>query len=60
MREIDRLVARLGGMRPEFIAEWLGTPNEEFDGLKPLEVIVRGEVDRLRDMNDYLELGNAI
>ncbi len=37
-------------MKPEFIAEWLSTPNDAFDGLKPLEVIERGEVDHLWDM----------
>jgi Protein of unknown function (DUF2384) len=46
-------------MKPEFIAEWLSTPNEEFDGLKPLEVIERGEMDRLWDMIFYLESGIA-
>src|SRR5437660_3944318 len=48
LKEIDRLRARLAQvMKPEFIAEWLATPNEGFDGLKPLEVIERGEIDRL-------------
>jgi hypothetical protein len=34
-------------------------PNDEFDGLKPLEVIERGEMDRLWDMIFYLESGIA-
>src|SRR5690349_1728504 len=56
IREIDRFRARLSQVvKPEFIAEWLSTPNDEFDGLKPLEVIERGEIDRLWDMIFYLE-----
>jgi len=26
---------------------WFQTPNDAFDGLKPLEIIERGEIDRL-------------
>jgi hypothetical protein len=59
-KQINRLRARLSQvMKPEFIAQWLSTPNEEFDGLKPLEVIERGEIDRLWDMIYYLESGIA-
>jgi hypothetical protein len=39
------------------ISSWLDTPNEAFDGLKPLEVIERGEIDRLWNMIFYLESG---
>ena len=46
-------------MDADFIAPWLATPNDEFDGLKPLEVIERGEIDRLWDMIFYLESGIA-
>lgn len=60
IREIDRFRGRLSQvMKPEFIAEWLSTPNDAFDGLKPLEVIERGEIDRLWDMIFYLESGIA-
>lgn len=58
--EIERLrdlLARV--MRPEAIPQWLDTPNKAFDGLKPLEVIERGEVDRLWKMLFYLEAGVA-
>jgi len=48
MREIERLwVALCGIMRQEFIGVWLDTPNPAFEGLKPVEVIERGEVDRI-------------
>jgi DNA-binding transcriptional regulator YiaG len=58
--EIERLrdvLARV--MKPEIIPQWLDTPNKAFDGLKPLEVIERGEVDRLWKMLFYLEAGVA-
>jgi hypothetical protein len=31
----------------EAIPAWLDTPNSAFEGLKPLDVIERGEVDQL-------------
>jgi transcriptional regulator with XRE-family HTH domain len=48
MVELDRLrqgLARI--MKDAFISEWLLSPNAAFDGLKPIEVIERGETDRL-------------
>jgi DNA-binding transcriptional regulator YiaG len=60
IKEIERLRSRLAQvMKGEFIPEWLATPNEAFDGLKPIEVIERGEIDRLWDMIFYLESGIA-
>jgi len=48
MREIERLRAALCGiLREEFIGTWLDTPNPAFEGLRPVEVIERGEVDRI-------------
>jgi DNA-binding transcriptional regulator YiaG len=48
MREIERLRVALSGiMREEFIGTWLDTPNPAFEGLKPVEVIERGEIDRI-------------
>lgn len=37
--------------------ERLETPNPALDGLKPLEVIERGEIDPLWNMIFYLESG---
>jgi hypothetical protein len=60
MREIERLQERLGEVvASESIPQWLETPNAAFDGLKPLEVIERGEIDRLWTMIFYLESGVA-
>src|SRR5437868_3201304 len=60
IRETERFQARLAEVvRPEAIPEWLDTPNKAFEGLKPLEVIERGEIDRLWNMIFYLESGVA-
>ena len=60
IEEIDRLSDVLTRViKAESIPKWLDTPNKAFDGLKPLEVIERGEVDRLWKMLFYLEAGVA-
>jgi DNA-binding XRE family transcriptional regulator len=60
VRETERFQARLAEVvQPEAIPEWLGTPNAAFDGLTPLEVIERGDIDRLWNMIFYLESGVA-
>lgn len=60
MREIERLQERLAEViQADSIPEWLETPNPAFEGLKPLEVIERGEIDRLWTMIFYLESGVA-
>ena len=46
-------------MKPAAIGPWLQTPNEAFDGLKPSEVIDRGEVDQLWSMVYFLRSGVA-
>lgn len=57
-RELSRLHAGLSRiMKPTHIAEWLQTPNTAFNDLKPLEVIERGEADRLWQMIYELESG---
>jgi DNA-binding XRE family transcriptional regulator len=45
MKQLRELLAE--GIQPEFIARWLETPCEGLGGLKPVEVLERGEVDRL-------------
>ena len=39
------------------VAAWLQEPNAAFDGLKPLEAIERGQIDRIWRMIYYLESG---
>jgi hypothetical protein len=58
IREIERFQERLAQVvDAEAIPAWLETPNPAFDDLKPLEVIERGEIDRLWNMLFYLESG---
>lgn len=48
VKEMERLRASLAeGMREEYIPQWLETPCEGLGGLKPVEVLERGEADRL-------------
>lgn len=42
---------------PRTIGEWFQKPNPAFGGLKPLEVVERGEIDRLWQMIYQLESG---
>jgi len=56
--EIERLCDALGKIvKPENIGRWLQIPSEAFDGSTPLQVIERGEVDRLWRMIYCLESG---
>ena len=58
INDVRRLVAALAGvMEKEFVGTWLQEPNEAFSGLKPLEVIERGEIDRIGRALFYLESG---
>jgi DNA-binding transcriptional regulator YiaG len=60
IRETERFQERLTErVQADAIPEWLDTPNDAFDGLKPVEVIERGEIDRLWNMIFYLESGVA-
>lgn len=46
--EVKRLINALSEvMKHESMGDWLQAPNEAFGGLKPLEVIDRGEIDRI-------------
>ena len=56
-RRLEKALARV--MKPTAIADWLEEPNRAFGRLKPLEVIERGEVDRIWRMVFELESGAA-
>lgn len=58
-RELDRLFAALADLTqdPSEITIWLETPNEVLEGSTPLQVIERGESDRLWQMIYYLRSG---
>ncbi|MEK6236036.1 MAG: hypothetical protein N2C14_15125, partial [Planctomycetales bacterium] len=42
---------------PQSLGPWFQTPSDAFDGLKPIEVIERGEIDRLWNMVFELQTG---
>jgi transcriptional regulator with XRE-family HTH domain len=48
IKEMKRLHDALAdGIQAEYIAQWLATPCEGLGGLKPVEILERGETDRL-------------
>ena len=60
MSELARLAGALSEvMDGKAIGGWMVTPNTAFAGLKPLEVIERGEVDRIWAMIHALRSGEA-
>ena len=51
LRSLDRLVAALAEVMPdESIGRWLQQSNKMFGGQKPIDLIDRGEVDRIWEM----------
>lgn len=60
LNELTRLTNALSEViKKESLAAWLQTPNSAFDDLKPLEVIERGESDRIWSMIFFLRSGVA-
>ena len=58
VKEIDRFCSRLAEVvAADAIPTWLETPNQALGGLRPVEVVESGEIDRLWDMLYYLESG---
>lgn len=58
LTELRRVVEALSEViQKDAIGPWLNQPNDAFDGLKPVEVIERGEVDRIWQMIYYLRSG---
>ena len=58
LTELQRLTNALTEvMKKESVGNWLQTPNPAFDELKPLEVIERGESDRIWAMIYFLRSG---
>jgi hypothetical protein len=54
--EIQRLQQALARvMNVEFVRPWLRTPNPAFNDLRPIELIERGEIDRIWRMIRMLE-----
>lgn len=58
LTELERLTAALSEViKAESLGKWLRAPNPAFGGLKPVEVISRGEGDRLWEMIYFLRSG---
>ena len=59
LEELRRVIKSLSEvMKKEAVGNWLKQPNNAFDGLKPIEVIERGEIDRIWSMIFQLRSGN--
>ncbi len=59
LTEVDRLRRSLVKVvRADAVGPWMTEPNEGFGGLKPVEVIERGEIDRLWGMIHDLRSGS--
>ncbi len=60
LKELKRVVDALSEVvQKDAIGIWIAEPNDAFDGLKPIEVIERGEIDRIWQMIFYLRSGIA-
>lgn len=56
--EMDRLLDGLARvMQPAQVGRWLKSPNPAFDGSTPLQIVERGEIDRIWHMLYDLESG---
>ena len=56
--EMDRLLDALARvMQPAQVGQWLKSPNPAFDGSTPLQIVERGENDRIWHMLFDLESG---
>jgi transcriptional regulator with XRE-family HTH domain len=60
--ELTRLFSALAEMAesPKDVIHWLQEPNEAFDGSTPLQVIERGETDRIWRMIYFLRSGEPL
>jgi hypothetical protein len=59
-RSTDKLVETLAQiMPPDHVGQWLRTPNPAFEGQPPIQVIERGESDRLWRMIFQIDAGVA-
>ena len=58
LKELVRLFDALADLiETNYVGEWLKTPNEAFEGSTPLQVIERGESDRLWRMIYEIRMG---
>ena len=61
IHELERLTEALRGLfDAKSLGSWFDAPNPAFGGLKPIEVIERGETDRLWQMIFELRTGTHV
>ena len=61
LKELVRLFGALSNiMQTDYVGEWLKTANPAFENSTPLQVIERGEVDRIWNMIYHLQTGELI
>lgn len=61
LTEVDRLRKAMSEIiDPEDIAAWMEEPNDAFDGSTPLQVVERGEIDRLWQMIYVVRTGHPL
>jgi len=59
--ELTRLTDALSTLfKPQSLGQWFDTPNPAFGALKPIEIIERGESDRLWQMIFELRSGTHV
>ncbi|HEB71377.1 MAG TPA: hypothetical protein ENI77_02005 [Nitrospirae bacterium] len=59
LNELSRLVTELHKtIAPGFLQEWFMKPNSAFGDLKPIDVIERGEIDRIWRMIYFIRSGS--
>lgn len=58
LTEMDRLLDALGGlMKPKDVGRWLKEPNPAFEGSTPVQVIERGQIDRVWQLLHFAKSG---
>lgn len=61
LTEVDRLRRAMSEIiDPDEIAAWMEEPNDAFDGSTPLQVVERGEIDRLWQMIYAVRTGHPL
>lgn len=61
LAQTSRLCEALAeAMQPTYVGHWLDEPNEMLDGLKPIEAIERGQVDRVWQVLEGLRSGSPL
>jgi DNA-binding transcriptional regulator YiaG len=59
--QVNRLCGALASaMKPGYVGHWLDEPNEMLNGLKPVEVVERGQIDLVWQVVEGLRSGSPL